>query len=131
MQKTCRGGQASRHIAEPHAKNKFLQSLEQEEREWNAHHEEGNRNGSDDRTITNETQQSIVLSLDESVQFWTDYSKVHFHPLSLYELEGVWHGVTPLDDFGSGIGLLKGLEKEEILDRLRFFVEEADQMQVS
>lgn len=123
-----RKGRVSKHISEPHLKNEFLQSLEQEELAWNCQQEGQQPTDSSDKSTNHET--SLLKSLEDSVQFWTDYSKVHFHPQSLYELEGVWHETTPFDDYGSGKGLLKGLAKEDVLDRLRFFVEEADHLQV-
>lgn len=123
-----RKGRVSKHISEPHLKNEFLKSLEQEELAWNCEQEGKQPTDSSDKSTNHET--SLLKSLEDSVQFWTDYSKVHFHPQSLYELEGVWHETTPFDDYGSGKGLLKGLAKEDVLDRLRFFVEEADHLQV-
>eukprot|EP00249_Psilotum_nudum_P011144 c22988_g1_i2 orf=453-1829(+) len=77
-----------------------------------------------------EMECAIVKGLDADVKFWTDYSKVHFHPLSIYELQGVWRGLTPFGDFGSGRGLLlEPIQEEETQERLRFFTEECDHLQ--
>ncbi|MCO5578869.1 hypothetical protein L7F22_032716 [Adiantum nelumboides] len=126
-------GQVSKHVAEPLVKNEFLKCLEQEQVEWVCQQTgKEHTNSSEGSVICNpicHSEHIIRKSLEESVQFWTDYSKVHFHPLSLYELEGVWHGTTSLDEYGSGKGILNGYLKEDVLDRLRFFVEEADYMQ--
>lgn len=122
-------GKTVKHKAEPIPKNEFLQSLESEEFEWRPqagmHH-----SGLDNKELkSGNGQKCLFESLENNVQFWTDYSKVHFHPLSLFEVEGLWHGITPFDDFGSGKGLLTGSIKEEAQDRLRFFVEESDRLQ--
>ncbi|KAI5063293.1 hypothetical protein GOP47_0021840 [Adiantum capillus-veneris] len=124
-------GKVSIHVSEPHIKNEFLQSLEQEDLEWNVQ-EQGNVSGSS--TVKSGSRESrdehkILQHLVDTVQFWTDYSKVQFHPLSLFQLEGVWHEATPFDNYGSGKGIFSGFTEEEALDRLRFFVEEADHMQ--
>ncbi|KAI5062184.1 hypothetical protein GOP47_0022723 [Adiantum capillus-veneris] len=126
-------GQVSKHVTEPHVKNEFLKSLEQEQVEW-VHQQKRKEQadfpaGSGKSDSICHAEHNIQKSLEESVQFWTDYSKVHFHPRSLYELEGVWHETTSLDDYGRGKGLLNGHVKEDVLNRLRFFVEEADHMQ--
>ena len=74
----------------------------------------------------------IVDSLENGVQFWTDYSKVHYHPQSLYELSGVWMDVEEFDNYVIGRDSFAWTSHgEEISDRLRFFVEECDHMQVS
>lgn len=128
-------GQVSKHIAEPILKNQFLQSLDDEEVQWKAQPQTQQDSIAEECANERDVLESrseetnLVQSLEDSVQFWTDYSKVHFHPLSLYELEGVWHGTTPFDDFGYGKGLLTGSMKEETDNRLRFFVEESDHLQ--
>lgn len=74
----------------------------------------------------------IVESLDKDVQFWTDFSKVHYHHRSLYELNGLWFGDQEFDNYGMGKDVFQENSRgEEICDRLRFFVEECDHIQVS
>lgn len=73
----------------------------------------------------------IIESLENEVQFWTDYSKVHYHPQSLYELSGVWMDAEEFNNYGIGRDSFAWASKgEEISDRLRFFVEECDHIQV-
>lgn len=125
-------GKVTKHVSESHSKNEFLQSLEQEELDWNTQQEGNVPQSSRDKPSTSHEgrdDSKLLQHLEDTVQFWTDYSKVQFHPLSLFELEGVWHEATPFDDYGSGKGIFSGHNKEEAMDRLRFFVEEADHMQ--
>ncbi|KAL1316291.1 hypothetical protein AAHE18_15G055700 [Arachis hypogaea] len=71
-----------------------------------------------------ETQQyqdkDLVESLENGAEFWTDYSKVHYH-------------LRNTEDFNNyGIGkdsFSWALQGEEISDSLRFFVEECDHIQ--
>jgi len=76
-------------------------------------------------------ERSLVQSLDNSVEFWTDYLKAHLHPRSVYELPNTFYGVTPFDNYLNGQGFFKEQEQlEEVENRLRFFVEECDHLQV-
>ena len=53
------------------------------------------------------------------------------HPKSVYQVPGVWHGVAQLHGFHPGVDLLHGEEaREEVLDRVRFFAEDCDSLQV-
>lgn len=57
--------------------------------------------------------------------------QVVLHPKSVYQVPGVWHGVAELDGFHSGVELLRGeAAREEVLDRVRFFAEDCDSLQV-
>lgn len=113
----CRDGNVSTQASEPHKKNLFLQSLYAEEQE----------NGIQ-REITD---RDIVQCLENDVQYWTDFSKSHYHPQSLYELSGLWMDAQKFDNYGIGRDSFSGgLHGEEISERLRFFVEECDHIQV-
>lgn len=73
----------------------------------------------------------IVECLENVVQHWTDYSKVHYHPRSLYELTGLWMEGQEFDNYGIGREALSGGSRgEEISERIRSFVEECDHIQV-
>lgn len=87
-------------------------------------------NGNND--IHTEVQdKDIVEYLDYGVQYWTDFSKVHYHPQSLYELCGLWTDIKDFNNYGIGREAFSGgLHAEEINERLRFFVEECDLPQV-
>ncbi|KAI4327486.1 hypothetical protein L6164_019940 [Bauhinia variegata] len=117
-------GKVSTQSSEPHKKNLFLQSLYEEEQKLNTANEinNGSQREYQDR--------ELIESLENSVQFWTDYSKVHYHPQSLYELSGAWMDVEKFDNYGSGRDAFSWASYgEEISDRLRFFVEECDHIQ--
>ncbi|KAL3428351.1 misato Segment II myosin-like domain-containing protein [Phlyctema vagabunda] len=69
----------------------------------------------------------------ESVRYWSDFSRVYYHPRSIvqlneYELNS---SLMPFENWDTGESLFNSLDKEhDLLDRdLRPFAEEADQMQ--
>ena len=124
----CRPGSMSTHLSEPLKKNLFLQSLYEEEQE-NLAPMDGINSGKNDKSEIQD--KDIVESLESGVQFWTDFSKVHYHPQSLYELNGLWMDAQDFDNYGSGVDVFsEGLQGEEMNERLRFFVEECDHIQV-
>lgn len=118
------GGVATQ-ASEPRKKNLFLQSLYQEEEYGTLPN--GTSNGKTD-SMNEIPDKDIVESLDKDVQCWTDFSKVHYHPQSLYELNGLW--TQQFDNYGIGNDVFSENQRgEEICDRLRFFVEECDHIQ--
>jgi hypothetical protein len=120
----CRTGEVSTQASEPRKKNLFLQRLYEEENLNMANENSGSSSEDQDKDITE--------CLENEVQFWTDYSKVHFHPQSLYELNGVWTDVDDFDNYGIGRDSFTwSSQGEEISERLRFFVEECDHVQVT
>ncbi|KAK3023982.1 hypothetical protein RJ639_042872, partial [Escallonia herrerae] len=84
-------GNVSIHASEPRKKNLFLQSLDEDEPE-RVHNEPQSKVPDKD----------IVESLENDVQFWTDYSKVHYHPQSLYELNGQCMDSQEFNNYGIG-----------------------------
>lgn len=85
------------------------------------------------RTETrNEIQATdIIECLENNVKYWTDFAKVHYHPQSLYELNGLWMDIQDFNNYGMGRDAFTGLQHgEEITERLRFFIEECDHIQV-
>ncbi|KAK3990240.1 tubulin domain-containing protein [Cladorrhinum sp. PSN332] len=69
-----------------------------------------------------------------SVKYFSDYSRVFYHPRSIVQLneyEANPGGVMPFERYETGEELFKELDREhDLLDRdLRFFLEEADSMQ--
>ena len=57
--------------------------------------------------------------------------QVQLHPQSVWEVPGVWHGGDHFGGFGDGSGVLAGeAQREDCMDRIRFFAEECDSMQV-
>ncbi|XP_028078157.1 protein misato homolog 1 isoform X2 [Camellia sinensis] len=118
----------STHVSEPRKKNLFLQSLYKEEQE-KSHMMNGNNSGKHD-FHSDIQDKDIVESLENEVQYWTDFSKVHYHPQSLYELNGLWTDVQQFNNYGIGRDAFsEGLRGEEINERLRFFIEECDHIQ--
>lgn len=110
-------------------RNLFLESLYEEEQEKLTL--TNGINGGETNSRREINDKDIVESLENGVQFWTDFSKVHYHPQSLYELKGLWSDVQEFDNYGIGKDALSGgLRGEELSERLRFFVEECDHIQV-
>ena len=124
-----RTGNVSRCVAEPHKKNLFLQSLAEEDQQNSAlYANDPDKEKSSQKQIQDKDR---VECLESGVKFWTDFSKVHYHPRSLYELDGSWTDVQKFDNYGIGKDVLSaGLQIEEMSERLRFFVEECDHIQV-
>lgn len=142
-----RTGPTVTHRHEPVPKNEFLKSLDEESEGWTAGDygsqpsvsgagfqsaNISDRSRSGDIVPAEESRErSLVQSLDDSVEFWTDYLKAHLHPRSVYELPNTFYGVTPFDNYSCGLGFFKEQEQlEEVENRLRFFVEECDHLQV-
>ncbi|CAA7393898.1 unnamed protein product [Spirodela intermedia] len=120
-------GGVSKRVSEPHKKNLFLQSLCEEQTTDNASASYGSKSGDESLIIEDK---ELTESLENDVNFWTDFSKVHYHHRTFYELHGSWGTVQEFDNYGIGKQLFSGsLQAEEISDRLRFFVEECDHIQ--
>ncbi|KVH92579.1 Misato Segment II, myosin-like protein [Cynara cardunculus var. scolymus] len=92
-----------------------------------------NANGIDKASVESHSEildTDVVKSLEDGVQFWTDFSKVHYHPQSLFELNGLWMGAQEFNNYRIGRDTVsEGLQGDEINERLRFFVEECDHVQ--
>lgn len=117
-----RSGNVSTHTSERHEKNLFLQSLDDEQQSL-IEDKNANQRKYDDK--------DIVECLENGVRFWTDFSKVHYHPQSLYEITGSGMNNEDFNNYGTGKDSLSiDLQGEEIAERLRFFVEECDHIQV-
>ncbi|KAL4582375.1 hypothetical protein LXL04_006922 [Taraxacum kok-saghyz] len=111
-------GNVSTQKSEPYKKNLFLKRL----------YDEGKEIVGDSQSEILDTD--VVNSLEDGVDFWTDYSKVHYHPQSLFELNGSWINSQDFNNFGIGRNALsEGLQGDEINERFRFFIEECDHVQ--
>ncbi|KAK6924089.1 DML1/Misato, tubulin domain [Dillenia turbinata] len=115
-----KSGNVSTHVSAPHKQNLFLQSLHDEEEQKSGIVNDVNGGMGDP---CGEIQdRDIVNSLEGGVQYWTDFSKVHFHPQSLYELSGLWVDDQEFDNYGIGKDAFSGcLRGEDMNERLRFF----------
>ncbi|XP_075476484.1 uncharacterized protein LOC142517877 isoform X1 [Primulina tabacum] len=122
-------GSITTQASEPLKKNLFLQSLDSAETDEDM----DNSRGYDGRNSDSQTEyqdKDIVACLEDGVQYWTDFSKVHYHPQSLYELNGLWMDPEDFNNYGIGRDAFSGcMSGEEINERLRFFVEECDLIQ--
>ncbi|KAK8941093.1 hypothetical protein KSP39_PZI010659 [Platanthera zijinensis] len=121
-----RAGNVIQCTAELHEQNLFLQSLCGEE--------SANRtNGADQESGLPQmqiTDKDRIECLENRVQYWTDFSKVQYHPRSMYELHGSWTDCEKFDNYGIGEDTLSiSLQSEEMNERLRFFIEECDCIQ--
>jgi len=120
----CRSGNVTKSVAKPHERNLFLQSLSEEEQ--NPSSSNGRNNARE-----NIEDKDLIESLENGVNFWTDYSKVQYHPQSLYELYGSWTDFDKFDNYGTAKEVVsEWSQMEEMNERLRFFVEECDHIQV-
>ncbi|CAI0553791.1 unnamed protein product [Linum tenue] len=120
----CRSGSVFTSTSGVREKNLFLQSLYEEE-----HDRLGSTTGKSEshREISDK---DIVESLENGVQFWTDFSKTHYHPQSLYQLSGLWVDPMEFDNYGIGKDVFSESSRgDEISERLRFFTEESDHIQ--
>lgn len=125
----CRTGPVTTNRSQPLKKNLFLQSLYLEQNENLGSSRGCDSGNSDSRTEVKDDD--IVESLENEVQYWTDFSKVHYHPQSLHELSGSWTDIKDFNNYGIGKEAISGgSHAEEINEKLRFFVEECDRPQV-
>ncbi|EPS62835.1 hypothetical protein M569_11949, partial [Genlisea aurea] len=109
--------------SQPIKKNLFLQSLDSEENEC------ANKSNCEGSSYSDDEIQdkSIVECLENEVQYWTDFSKVYFHPKSLYELHSFWSDFNDFSNYGIGREAFStDSHAEDVNERLRFFVEECD-----
>ncbi|XP_047324985.1 LOW QUALITY PROTEIN: protein misato homolog 1-like [Impatiens glandulifera] len=112
----------STQASEAQKKNLFLQSLYEEHTNNDVNSQNNGSSKIHDK--------DMVENLENVVQYWTDYSKVHYHPKSLYELNGLWVEPHQFDNYGTGKDAFHdGLREEEITSRLRFFIEDCDHIQ--
>ncbi|MQL78186.1 hypothetical protein Taro_010615 [Colocasia esculenta] len=122
-------GDVLKHVSEPRKKNIFLQRLCEEEQP-NHNVPTNHVEKSADTPDVGLQDKDLVACLENEVHFWTDFSKVHYHPQSLYELHGSWTTAQEFDNYGIGREFFSGsFHEEEVNERLRFFVEECDHIQ--
>ncbi|PWA14850.1 hypothetical protein CCH79_00020312, partial [Gambusia affinis] len=70
--------------------------------------------------------------LEGSVTVWSDFLRLHLHPHSVAVIHQFNHDgeAHRLETFGQGESVLQGALLDELEDRLHFFVEECDYLQV-
>ncbi|KQJ86078.1 protein misato homolog 1 [Brachypodium distachyon] len=117
-------GNVTRSVAKPHGRNLFLESLAEGEQKPST----GDGAGNDSQKSVEDKE--LVECLENGVNFWTDYTKVQYHPQSLYELNGSWTNFDKFDHYGTAREVVsEWSQMEEMNERLRFFVEECDHIQ--
>ncbi|TVU49407.1 hypothetical protein EJB05_00715 [Eragrostis curvula] len=115
-------GNVTRSASKPHEQNLFLQSLSEDQNPSTSSGPNNSQKSIEDK--------DLIASLETGVKFWTDYSKVQYHPQSLYELHGSWTDFDKFDNYGAGREVVsEWSQMEEMNERLRFFVEECDHIQ--
>lgn len=121
-------GNVTRYTSQPQEKNLFLQSLCEEQHGLSALSNDADTgSGTSQRQVEDKDR---IECLENGVQYWTDFSKVQYHPRSLYELHSSWTDVKTFDNYGVGKDVLsEGLQGEALNERLRLFVEECDHIQ--
>ncbi|KAL2906178.1 Protein misato-like protein 1 [Bienertia sinuspersici] len=119
-------GDISTQRSQPYERNLFLRSLYEEEQKQSVSIDSKRQANSQDET----QDKDIVDCLENGVQYWTDFSKVHYHPQSLYELNGLWADEEKFNNYGMGKDVFaESFQGEEMAERLRFFIEECDHVQ--
>ncbi|KAF7070718.1 hypothetical protein CFC21_076193 [Triticum aestivum] len=120
---TTWSGNVTRSVEKQHGRNLFLQSLT--EQEPNPSTSNGGNNSQ--KSVEDK---DLVECLEKDVNFWTDYTKVQYHPQSLYEMYGSWTDFDKFDNFGTAREVVSEWSlMEEMNEKLRFFVEECDHIQ--
>ena len=103
-------------------KNKFLQDLDKEEK--------SSATNDTDCTFSGISEQ--LYKLDNTVEVWSDYSGIHYHPKSIHLVESFRHNSDsfPFHTFGCGLKLRDNVTfMESWEDRMHFFIEECDSLQ--
>ncbi|KAM0854967.1 hypothetical protein ACQ4PT_050083 [Festuca glaucescens] len=119
---TTWSGNVTRSVAKPHGRNLFLQSLAEDQIVSTSNGGNNSQKNVEDK--------DLVECLENDVNFWTDYTKVQYHPQSLYEMNGSWTDFEKFDNFGTAREVVsEWSQMEEMNERLRFFVEECDHIQ--
>ncbi|KAJ3247401.1 Protein misato 1 [Chytriomyces hyalinus] len=109
-----------------YAKNEYLTFLETEE-------EEGDAAAKPSPQAPKPAKQFSKV-LDSSVQVWSDFNSMFYHPRTVVELGAYAHGdsVAPFAIFNQGCDLWtedRALQEDILENRIRFFLEECDSPQ--
>ncbi|XP_037591236.1 protein misato homolog 1-like [Cebus imitator] len=83
--------------------------------------------------LTTSTTPTPLIPTEGSIRVWSDFLRVHLHPRSICMIQKYNHDgeAGRLEAFGQGESVLKEPKyQEELEDRLHFYVEECDHLQV-
>uniref|UniRef100_A0A8C9GZ36 DML1/Misato tubulin domain-containing protein n=1 Tax=Piliocolobus tephrosceles TaxID=591936 RepID=A0A8C9GZ36_9PRIM len=90
-------------------------------------------NGKGSPPLTTATTPKPLIPTEASIRVWSDFLRVHLHPRSICMIQKYNHDgeAGRLEAFGQGESVLKEPKyQEELEDRLHFYVEECDYLQV-
>nr|XP_054314788.1 protein misato homolog 1-like isoform X5 [Pongo pygmaeus] len=91
-------------------------------------------NGKGSPPLTTATTPKPLIPTEASIRVWSDFLRVHLHPQSICMIQKYNHDgeAGRLEAFGQGESVLKEPKyQEELEDRLHFYVEECDYLQVA
>ncbi|XP_030680136.1 protein misato homolog 1 isoform X5 [Nomascus leucogenys] len=91
-------------------------------------------NGKGSPSLTTATTPKPLIPTEASIRVWSDFLRVHLHPRSICMIQKYNHDgeAGRLEAFGQGESVLKEPKyQEELEDRLHFYVEECDYLQVA
>ncbi|XP_054403778.1 protein misato homolog 1 isoform X7 [Pongo abelii] len=91
-------------------------------------------NGKGSPPLTTATTPKPLIPTEASIRVWSDFLRVHLHPRSICMIQKYNHDgeAGRLEAFGQGESVLKEPKyQEELEDRLHFYVEECDYLQVA
>ncbi|KAG1681982.1 Protein misato 1 [Nymphon striatum] len=121
------GGKLDVHSSIAEEKNQFLQDLESSD-------VTGAKDEDKDICMDTSSDSKVnnLYNLDESVEVWSDFLRVHLHPKSIYVLKD--HQFNSNEESFSVFGFGKELfdcetHRDELEDRIRYFAEECDYLQ--
>ncbi|MXQ95913.1 hypothetical protein E5288_WYG015134 [Bos mutus] len=130
-------GKLTTHKEELYPKNPYLQDLLSAEGvlssdgTWRV---KSIPNGKGLPPFTNAITPKPVMPTEGSIRVWSDFLRVHLHPRSICMIHKYNHDgeAGRLEAFGQGESILKEPKYlEELEDRLHFYVEECDYLQVA
>ncbi|XP_043310206.1 protein misato homolog 1 isoform X1 [Cervus canadensis] len=130
-------GKLTTHKEELYPKNPYLQDLLSAEGvlssdgTWRV---KSIPNGKGPPPFTNARAPKPVMPTEGSIRVWSDFLRVHLHPRSICMIHKYNHDgeAGRLEAFGQGESILKEPKYlEELEDRLHFYVEECDYLQVA
>nr|XP_032824563.1 protein misato homolog 1 [Petromyzon marinus] len=131
-------GKVSVHRTDPASRNAFLQDLDVIEEEWEKRTRASCSNAPKPETKnapagSAEPPAQKVYHLEEGVEVWSDFLRLHLHPrsVSLINDHTSDGDVDRFDVFGLGDSLLLRSPPvaDDLEDRLHFFTEECDSLQ--
>ncbi|XP_041361041.1 protein misato homolog 1-like [Gigantopelta aegis] len=129
-------GDVTLHKAPRVSKNKFLDNLDKMEAEQTQ--QEYMETGEEEETSAEAKTSEVnvfeprTYNLDSTVSVWSDFLRIYLHPKTVCMLQDYSHKneAQPFDVYSMGVQSCQNADFfDDFEDRLRFFVEDCDQMQ--